>query len=81
MDCQLLAAEFPPKPRHQTTLTIALYCDIARVHRYTLRGHRGVVYGCRFEPSGLRLASCSADGTVRLWDVLQVPGVVLLTAG
>ncbi|CAM9186211.1 unnamed protein product, partial [Laminaria digitata] len=33
-----------------------------------LRGHQGVVYACRFTPAGNRLASCSADGTIRLWN-------------
>lgn len=41
-------------------------------NRFTLQGHKGVVYACRFAPSGDRLASCSADGTVRMWNVLNV---------
>lgn len=43
----------------------------------TLRGHRGAVTGLAFTGDGKRLASCSADGTVRLWDVEQ--GLELLT--
>ena len=34
----------------------------------TLRGHTGVVWGLSFSPDGAFLASCSKDGTVRLWD-------------
>ncbi|CAM9201391.1 unnamed protein product, partial [Sphacelaria rigidula] len=72
------AADAPARLEHMLAsasadLTLRIW-DLSfnpRIPRYTLRGHRGVVYGCRFEPSGLRLASCSADGTVRLWDVLQ----------
>jgi WD40 repeat protein/tRNA A-37 threonylcarbamoyl transferase component Bud32 len=35
----------------------------------TLRGHRGGVGTLAFHPDGRRLASGSADGTVRIWDV------------
>jgi len=34
-----------------------------------LTGHTWTVYGAGFTPDGNRLATCSADGTVRLWDV------------
>lgn len=33
-----------------------------------LEGHGDAVWGLAFNPAGDRLASCSADGTVRLWD-------------
>jgi WD40 repeat protein len=35
----------------------------------TLRGHEATVYAVAFAPGGARLATTSADGTVRLWDV------------
>jgi WD40 repeat protein len=35
----------------------------------TFRGHTGVVVGVAFSPDNTRLASCSYDGTVRIWDV------------
>uniref|UniRef100_A0A8B9Z469 Uncharacterized protein n=1 Tax=Buteo japonicus TaxID=224669 RepID=A0A8B9Z469_9AVES len=31
-------------------------------------GHGDAVWGLAFNPAGDRLASCSADGTVRIWD-------------
>src|SRR5262245_12843140 len=34
-----------------------------------LRGHRGPVVGLAYSPDGQTLASASADGTARLWDV------------
>uniref|UniRef100_A0A8D0C2E6 Striatin 4 n=1 Tax=Salvator merianae TaxID=96440 RepID=A0A8D0C2E6_SALMN len=33
-----------------------------------LDGHKDAIWGLAFSPSKNRLASCSADGTVRIWD-------------
>ncbi|NXW52490.1 STRN4 protein, partial [Nyctiprogne leucopyga] len=38
------------------------------VLRGVLEGHSDAVWGLSFNPAGDRLASCSADGTVRIWD-------------
>ncbi len=35
----------------------------------TLAGHRGAVWDARYAPDGKRLASISADGDARIWDV------------
>jgi WD40 repeat protein len=37
------------------------------MHTRTLSGHAGIVYGVAFSPDG-RLASASADQTVKVWD-------------
>ena len=34
-----------------------------------LTGHEGAVLSCTFSPEGDRLVSCSADRTVRVWDM------------
>jgi WD40 repeat protein len=34
-----------------------------------LKGDGGMVFGVAFRPDGKRLASCSSNPTVRLWDV------------
>jgi serine/threonine protein kinase len=36
--------------------------------KQVLRGHEGAVTGVSFSSDGQRLASCGADGTVRIWD-------------
>ncbi|NXF42061.1 STRN4 protein, partial [Nyctibius bracteatus] len=42
-----------------------------------LEGHGDAVWGLTFNPAGDRLASCSADGTVRIWDPWRDAGACL----
>lgn len=35
---------------------------------HVLEGHGDAVWGLAFSPASQRLASCSADGSVRIWD-------------
>ncbi|KAM9588972.1 striatin-4-like isoform 1-T1 [Morphnus guianensis] len=44
-----------------------------------LEGHGDAVWGLAFNPTGDRLASCSADGTVRIWDPQREDGTCLST--
>ncbi|NXC49420.1 STRN4 protein, partial [Penelope pileata] len=44
-----------------------------------LEGHGDAVWGLAFNPAGDRLLSCSADGTVRLWDPRRDADPCLLT--
>ncbi|NWT49220.1 STRN4 protein, partial [Chroicocephalus maculipennis] len=44
-----------------------------------LEGHSDAIWGLAFNPAGDRLASCSADGTVRIWDPRREEGACLST--
>ncbi|NXS41073.1 STRN4 protein, partial [Balaeniceps rex] len=44
-----------------------------------LEGHGDAVWGLAFNPAGDRLAFCSTDGTVRIWDPRHEDGACLST--
>ncbi|KAF9221839.1 WD40 repeat-like protein [Gyrodon lividus] len=43
--------------------------DIALEPLLTMSGHDGTIFGLAYLPSGERLVTCSADNTVRMWNV------------
>lgn len=48
--------------------------------RRTLTGHTADVTGVAWEPTGHRLATCSADGTLRIWEPLTGQELLALTS-
>ncbi|HYT88099.1 MAG TPA: hypothetical protein VEL76_05220 [Gemmataceae bacterium] len=47
----------------------------------TLEGHTGPVTALAFSADGRRIASGSRDETIRVWDMVPVPGLTLSTIG
>ncbi|MEZ6143595.1 MAG: protein kinase [Zavarzinella sp.] len=64
-DGELLAAA----DKHADDPSIQLWRLSAQRTETKLRGHTGTIYGVSFSDDSARLASVSADGTTRLWDV------------
>jgi eukaryotic-like serine/threonine-protein kinase len=43
---------------------------VARERAFTYWGHRGYIYGVAWSPDGTRIASCSDDKSVQVWEAL-----------
>jgi WD40 repeat protein len=59
-----------PKPGDQDMRGFEWYClwRLCHLDRLTLEEHGEAVHSVAFSPEGKRLASGSADGSVKLWD-------------
>ncbi len=63
-DYQIRIYDLPQLLADTATLTVDSHCD------QLLAGHTNWVFSITYSPDQRRLASASADGTVRIWDLL-----------
>jgi COMPASS component SWD3 len=54
----------PPSPPSYKPLKLSYKC------KFILKGHKKGVSQVRFSPDGRWIASCSADGTIKIWDAV-----------
>jgi WD40 repeat protein len=64
-------------PAFQQTWEYRHLCDLCRRKAMAIKGHNDSVLAAAFSPDGKRIASASADRTVKVWD--SVTGQVHLT--
>jgi WD40 repeat protein/HEAT repeat protein len=62
-----LLDQCPPEMRRWEWRHVNHLC---RAERLLLNGHMGAVVTMAFDPEGRRLATCSLDGSVRVWDIV-----------
>ncbi|KAG9238673.1 prolyl oligopeptidase-like protein [Amylocarpus encephaloides] len=57
-----------PRSSHPPTPPAYKPLKLNYKQKYVLKGHRKGVAQVRFSPDGRWIASCSADGTIKIWD-------------
>src|SRR5205823_1668633 len=75
--------EMRPGPRDEDLRGFEWYYLWRARHsnQFTFRGHKAIVRCLAYNADGTRLASCSWDGTAKVWDVLTGKEVLNLQLG
>jgi hypothetical protein len=66
-----IAAAGGPTPGHDLALWVPSTGDL----RARLRGHTGAINAIVYSADGSSIASCSTDGTTRIWQVKCIKGL------